>query len=118
MELGLEHVHSQMGWDVHLPVNRRTFPEPSRQKGTSKLLQLPRYKISLVLQVLTGHGNFGSHLKLTGRWNDTCKKCHLGVESREHIVEIYPAYYRLRQEVLLSNIGSLHHLVSTQRFNR
>ena len=73
----------------------------------------------LVLQVLTGHGNFGTHLKLTGQWNnDTCKKCHLEAESREHIVEICPAYHGLRQDVLLSNIGSLHHQVTTQKLNR
>ena len=40
------------------------------------------------------------------------------MESREHIVEICPAYDRLRQEVLFSNIGSLDHLVSTQKFNQ
>ena len=77
-------------------LTKELFQNPLDRKGASKLLQLPRYKMRLVLQVLTGHGNFGTHLKLMGRWNnDTCKKCQLGVESREHIVEICPAYHGL-----------------------
>ena len=98
---------------------KELFQNPLNRKGTSELLQLTRHKMRLVLQVLTGHENFGTHLKLTGRCNnDTCKKYHLGVESREHIEEICPAYHGLTQDVLLSNIGSLHHLVTTQKFNR
>ena len=98
---------------------KELFQKPLDRKGTSKRLQLTRHKMRLVLQELTCHGKLGIHLKLMGQWNnDTCKKCHLGVESREYIVEICPAYHGVRQDVLLSNIGSLQHLVTTQKLNR
>ena len=117
--MGLERIHVQMEWDVHLPANKRTLSEPLRRKRISKLLQLQGNRMRQLMMVLTSHGNFGSHCKvMSRRVNDTFKKCHLGVEQREHILEICPVYYRLRQDILLSCIGRLNHLVLTHKLNR
>ena len=45
---------SRWDGDVHLGLTKELFQNPLDGKGTSKLLQLPRHRMRLVLQVLTG----------------------------------------------------------------
>ena len=76
---------------------KELFRQPLNNKGCLKLLALDRSKLRLTLQILTGHGNFGSHNKTIGKWvDDTCKRCGLEPETRRHIVEECPCYLRAR----------------------
>ena len=99
-------------------LTKELFPAPVTQRVSRKLLDLSRSKLRLVLQVLTGHGNFGIHLKAIGKRDDaTCRKCDLGEETREHIVEDCPLYLRHRMSVLCEIQPSLHSIVQSCKFN-
>jgi ribonuclease HI len=100
-------------------MTRLLFAAPIIRKGTAKLLTLARSKLRLVLQVITGHGNFGSHLKNTGRVADgTCKRCNLGEETREHIVEDCPCYMRSRMWELGDHRPDLLSIVQALKFGQ
>ena len=54
-------------------LTKELFPQPLNKRGCCRLLDLNRRKLRLTLQILTGHGNFGSHNKTIGKWaDDTC----------------------------------------------
>ena len=100
-------------------LTKELFPTPITWSASRKLLSLSRSKLRLVLQVLTGHGNFGAYLKLIGkRVEATCMKCNLGDETREHIVEDCPLYLRHRMGVLCEIQPNLHSIVKSCRFKQ
>ena len=99
--------------------SKELFRHPIETTGVSRLLQLTRQKLRITVQILTGHGNYGAHLKTIGRREDnTCTKCNLGIETREHIVEECPVYHNMRTSHFLSNIPCLTDIVSSRRFRQ
>ena len=98
---------------------KELFSRPIDAGGADRLIELPRHRLRLILQILTDHGNYGTHLKTTGkRESDNCGKCDLGVESREHIIQDCPDYARQRRDILVSNLPHLGDLVNSRKFRQ
>jgi len=97
---------------------KELFEQPLRKRGCQSLLSLTRRKLRLTLQILTGHGNIGTHNKTTRKWdNDTCRRCGLGPETRTHIVEDCPAYTRCRFSFLDGHLTDLQKIVKSLCFS-
>jgi len=99
-------------------LTKELFKQPLEERGSRKLLSLTRRKLRLTLQILTGHGNFGSHNRKIGKWNDDiCRRCGLGPETRCHIVEECPSYQRIRRSNLNGIFTDLHEVITNHSFS-
>ena len=111
---------TRVRWDnlSSCKLTKELFARPLERRGSLKLLSLTRRKLRLTLQILTGHGNFGSHNRKTGKWNsDTCRRCDLGPETRSHIVEDCPSYHRTRYSTLEGHLTDLHSITRKLSFS-
>jgi hypothetical protein len=100
-------------------LTRDFFESPLGDSDTRKLLNLSRRRLRLIIQILTGHGNIGTHLvKMRKRSDDHCRKCEVARETGTHIFEDCPAYARHRRNILGENIPDLKHTVATRKFCR
>ena len=97
---------------------KELFARPLPLRGWRRLIGLSRVKLRLTIQILTGHGNLGSHNFTIGKWDSsTCRRCDLGPESRSHIVEDCPAYGRLRDSLLEGYLTDLGRICTLHKFS-